>query len=225
MKKLPMYLIILACMALLFTGCIGNKIEVTTYDKVGNKVVTKHTAESSFNASQAQAWEKYYDALKSPPVIATLTTPNNDVITINSQVPPPAPVIRQHRNQYIGPIADLGKFVAGGLFLDRIVSGVVKGMGDTNISNTGDGTVSYDMSESIASDNVTSDNGSVIETGNDKSVTNINPDPRVVVVDPPEYNDPVIIEQPEYNDPIIIEQPPYNDPIIVEPVFAPPTSE
>ena len=179
--------IILMC--LMLTGCSS---KVVTWDSMGEKTVTTRTNEDIYHEQQSKAWAGYYAALQNPPVIATVTTPDGAVININSQVPPPAPIIQQHKNQYIKPIADIIKWGIGGIVVDRGLRAIVKGAGDTIVDNAGDGTVYVDRSDSIASKTDASFN-----TETDSSV--VNPDP--VIVNPevvrPEIVDPVIVEQGE----------------------------
>jgi len=173
----------------MLTGCSS---KVVTWDSMGEKTVTTRTNEDLYHEAQMNAWAGYYEALKNPPVIATIQQIDGTVLTINSQVPPPAPVIRQHKNQYIQPVADIIKWGIGGIVVDRGLRAIVKGAGDTIVDNAGDGTVYIDRSDSIASKTDASFN-----TETDSSV--VNPDP--VIVNPevvrPEIVNPVIVEQGE----------------------------
>jgi hypothetical protein len=192
---------IIAILAIvMLTGCSP---KVVTWDSMGEKTVTTRTNEDLYHEAQAKAWAGYFEALKNPPVIATIQQPDGSVLTINSQVPPPAPVIRQHQNQYIKPVTDVIKWGIGGIVVDRGLRAIVKGTGDIITENSGDGTVYVDKSDSIASKTDAS-----FSTDTDHSQTN--PDPVVV--------DPVIVEQPEYNDPVIV-QPEIVRPEIVDPVI------
>jgi len=201
---------IVACF--LITGCSS---KVVSWNTVGEKTVTTRTNEDLYHEAQAEAWAGYFEALKNPPVIATIQQTDGTVLTINSQIPPPAPVIRQHQNQYIKPVADMVKWAIGGVVLDRGIRAVVKGAGDTIVDNAGDGTVYVDRSDSIASESNAS-----LQTDTDSSDnsdnSSTNPDPVVV--------DPVIVERPEYNDPVIV-QPEIVRPEIVRPEIVTPETE
>ena len=273
------YLIILISIFMM-VGCSSKEIR---YNTLGEKSIITKSSEDVYHDAQSKAWSGYYEALKNPPVIAQIHNTDGTVITINSQIPPPAPIIRQHENQYIKPIAEVAKWVVGGVVIDRGISAVVRGMGDTIVSNSGDGNVIVDKSDSIAgkssssvdttkttdntssvtdnslidnsnrsvvdntdssnnSDNSvfdTTDDNSVVDNSNHSVVDNtnntadnttdnswvdntdnsmINPDPLVVVVDPPEpvIVNPVIV-QPAVVDPVIV------NPNIVDPVIVPPS--
>jgi hypothetical protein len=215
------YLIVLLALVM-FTGCSSKEIR---YNTLGEKSIITKSSEDVYHDAQSKAWSGYYEALKNPPIIASIQNTDGTIITINSQLPPPAPIIRQHENQYIKPVTEVMKWAIGGVVIDRGISAVVRGMGDTVVSNSGDGNVVVDRSDSIAGKSSTTidtkkstDNsdGSMIDN-TDNSL--INPDPTVVVVDPPET---VIVEQPS---PIIVEQPPplIVDPVVVDPVVIEPS--
>lgn len=100
---------VLAIMAImLLMGCSSSKI--VSYDAMGNKHIVTKSTEDTFHEQQAASWAGYYSAIKNPPVIATIQQVDGTVITINSQVPPPSPVIRQHKNQIIAPVTDVIKY-------------------------------------------------------------------------------------------------------------------
>ena len=188
---------------LMLTGCSS---KVVTWDSMGEKTVTTRTNEDLYHEAQMNAWAGYYESLKNPPVIATIQQVDGTVLTINSQVPPPAPVIRQHKNQYIKPIADMVKWGIGGIVVDRGLRAIVKGAGDTIVDNAGDGTVYVDRSDSIAGKTDASFNTETDSSDNsDNSV--VNPDP--VIVDPvivtPEVVNPEVV-RPEIVNPVIVEQ-------------------
>ena len=188
---------------LMLTGCSS---KVVTWDSMGEKTVTTRTNEDLYHEAQMNAWAGYYEALKNPPVIATIQQIDGTVLTINSQVPPPAPIIRQHKNQYIQPVADIIKWGIGGIVVDRGLRAIVKGAGDTIVDNAGDGTVYIDRSDSIASKTDASFNTETDSSDNsDNSV--VNPDP--VIVDPvivnPEVVNPEVV-RPEIVNPVIVEQ-------------------
>jgi len=269
--------LILALSLFMVVGCSSKEVR---FSATGEKSIITKSSEDVYHDAQSKAWSGYYEALKNPPVIAQIKNTDGTVITINSQIPPPAPIIRQHENQYIKPITEVAKWVVGGVVLDRGISAVVRGMGDTIVSNSGDGTVIVDKSDSIAgksstsvetvktTDNTSADtsmidnsnrsvvdntdssnrsDNSVIDTTDDNSVVDnsnhsvvdntdntdntdnswvdntdnsmVNPDPLVVVVDPPEpvIVNPVIV-QPAVVDPVIVEQP---VPVIVDPSYPP----
>ena len=186
---------ILAIMMLM--GCSS---KIVSYDAMGNKHVVTKSTEDTFHEQQAAAWTGYYSAIKNPPVIATIQQVDGTVITINSQVPPPAPVIRQHKNQIIAPVTDVIKYGIIGTAAYGIVRGVAGAAGDISVNNSGDGTAVVDRSDRIASDSV--DKSS---TTTDKSDHSAVSDPTIVT-----QPEPVIVTQPE---PVIITQP---DPVIVE---------
>jgi uncharacterized protein YceK len=196
MKRLA---ILLAIVALVFTGCSSKTV---TWNTMGQKSVTTKTAEDSFHEQQSIAWAGYYEALKNPPVIATIQQIDGTVLTINSQIPPPAPVIRQHQNQIIGPVVDVLKYGIVGTAAYGITRGIVRGAGDVNVTNSGDGTVITDRSDNIASKSSTD-----LITSTDRS-------------DHSAVADPTIVTQPEPTivDPVIVEQPP---PVIVDPSYPP----
>ena len=193
--------IILMC--LMLTGCSS---KVVTWDSMGEKTVTTRTNEDLYHEAQMNAWAGYYEALKNPPVIATIQQIDGTVLTINSQVPPPAPIIRQHQNQYIKPIADIVKWGIGGIVVDRGLRAIVKGAGDTIVDNAGDGTVYVDRSDSIASKTDASFNTET-DSSDNADHSEVNPDP--VIVDPvivnPEVVNPEVV-RPEIVNPVIVEQ-------------------
>ena len=186
---------ILAIMMLM--GCSS---KIVSYDAMGNKHIVTKSTEDTFHEQQAVVWSGYYGAIKNPPVIATIQQVDGTVITINSQVPPPAPVIRQHKNQIIAPVTDVIKYGIIGTAAYGIVRGVAGASGDISVNNSGDGTVAVDNSDRIASDSV---NESATTT--DKSDNSAVSEPTVV-----NQPDPTIVYQPE---PTIVTQP---DPVIVE---------
>jgi uncharacterized protein YceK len=145
------YLIVFLVVFLL--GCSSKEVR---YDTFGEKSIITKSSEDVYHDAQAQAWTEYYKALKNPMAIASIQQADGTIITINSQIPPPAPTIRQHENQYIKPVTDVMKWVVGGVVIDRGISAVVRGMGDTIVSNSGDGTVIVDRSDSIAGKSSTS---------------------------------------------------------------------
>ena len=179
---------ILAIMMLM--GCSS---KIVSYDALGNKHIVTKSTEDTFHEQQAAAWSGYYGAIKNPPVIATIQQVDGTVITINSQVPPPAPVIRQHKNQIIAPVTDVIKYGIIGTAAYGIIRGVAGAAGDISVNNSGDGTATVDRSDRIASDSV---NESTTTT--DKSDNSAVSDPTIVT-----QPDPVIVTQP---DPVIIEK-------------------
>ena len=186
---------ILAIMMLM--GCSS---KIVSYDALGNKHIVTKSTEDTFHEQQAAAWAGYYSAIKKPPVIATIQQIDGTVITINSQVPPPAPVIRQHKNQIIAPVTDVIKYGIIGTAAYGIVRGVAGAAGDISVNNSGDGTAVIDRSDRIASDSV------------DKSSTTTDKSDHSAVSDPTVVNqpEPTIVTQPE---PTIVTQP---EPVIVE---------
>ena len=163
-------------------GCVSTKH--VYYDEQGRKVIKEKSTQASFNETQSQAWVSYYKALENPPVIAKITDAQGNVISINSQLPPPKPEIRQHQNQYIKPIASVAKFVIGGYVVDSLLSDVINNTSNTIIENSGSGNVDMAKNSDVMSDR--SDNSD----NSDNSVDNT--------------SDPVVVKQPEYNDPIIV---------------------
>ena len=182
------------------TMMVGCSSKTIRYDTKGNKHIITKSTENTFYEQQADAWVGYYGAIKNPPVIATIRQVDGTVITINSQVPPPAPVIRQHRNQIIEPVTKVLSYGVMGLTAYSIVRGVAGAAGDISVNNSGDGTVAVDNSDRIASDSV---NESATTT--DKSDNSAVSEPTVI-----NQPDPTIVYQPE---PTIVTQP---DPVIVE---------
>lgn len=198
MKKI---ILILLCF-----GLVGCSSKVVTWDTLGKKTVTTRTQEDIYHEQQAKAWAGYYEALNNPPVIARIQNTDGTVITISSQIPPPSPVIQQHENQYIKPVADIIKFGIGGVVIDRGLRSVVRSVGDVIVDNAGDGTVMVDKSDSIASDSVTTVDTAADHSDNsnhsDNSDNSDNSDHSDNSYD--ETSDPVIVDPP---DPIIV--PPY----------------
>ena len=197
---------ILAIMILM--GCSS---KIVSYDAFGNKHIVTKSTEDTFHEQQAAAWTGYYNVIKNPPVIATIQQVDGTVITINSQVPPPAPVIRQHKNQIIAPVTDVIKYGIIGTAAYGIVRGVAGAAGDISVNNSGDGTAIVDRSDRIASDSV--DKSSTTTDTSDNSAVS---DPTVVYQPEPtivNQPDPVIVTQPEPQVPIIIEK----DVVLVEP--------
>jgi hypothetical protein len=187
-----------AILAIMFLAGCSSKI--ISYDAMGNKHIVTKSTEDTFHEQQATAWTGYYSAIKNPPVIATIRQVDGTVITINSQVPPPSPVIRQHKNQIIAPVTDVIKYGIIGTAAYGIVRGVAGAAGDISVNNSGDGTATVDRSDRIASESV---NESTTTT--DKSDNSAVSDPTIVT-----QPEPTIVTQPE---PVIVTQP---DPIIVE---------
>jgi hypothetical protein len=138
----------LAIIPIVFMGCSSKQI---TWDAYGNRTITTKTSEDTYHEQQAAAWAGYFEALKNPPVIATIQQTDGTILTINSQIPPPVPTIRQHKNQIIGPMADMVKWGIGGTVAYGITRGIIRGSGDVNVANSGDGTVITDRSDNIAS--------------------------------------------------------------------------
>ena len=193
---------------LMLTGCSS---KIVRYDALGNKHIVTKSTEDTFHEQQAVAWTGYYGAIKNPPVIATIRQVDGTVITINSQVPPPAPVIRQHKNQIIAPVTDVIKYGIIGTAAYGIVRGVAGAAGDISVNNSGDGTAVVDRSDRIASDSV------------DKSSTTTDKSDHSAVSDPTVVNQPVptIVTQPEPTivyqpEPTIVTQPEPQAPIIIE---------
>ena len=198
---------------------IGCSSKIISYDAMGNKHIVTKSTEDTFHEQQAAAWTGYYSAIKNPPVIATIQQVDGTVITINSQVPPPSPVIRQHKNQIIAPVADVLKYGVIGTTvygLGRVVAGAA---GDISVNNSGDGTAVVDRSDRIASDSVdkssTTTDKSDHSAVSDPTVVN-QPDPTIVTQPEPTVvyqPEPTIVTQPEPQPPIIIEK----DVVLVEP--------
>lgn len=190
---------------LMLMGCSS---KIVSYDALGNKHIVTKATEDTFHEQQAVAWTGYYGAIKNPPVIATIRQVDGTVITINSQVPPPSPVIRQHKNQIIAPVTDVIKWGVIGTAAYGIVHGIAGAAGDISVNNSGDGTATVDRSDRIASDSVdkssTTTDKSDHSAVSDPTVVN-QPDPTIVY-----QPDPTIVTQPE---PTIVTQP---DPVIVE---------
>ena len=198
-----------AILAIMFL--MGCSSKIVSYDAMGNKHIITKSTEDTFHEQQAWAWAGYYSAIKNPPVIATIQQVDGTVITINSQVPPPTPVIRQHKNQIIAPVTDVIKYGIIGTAAYGIVRGVAGAAGDISVNNSGDGTAVVDRSDRIASDSV------------DKSSTTTDKSDHSAVSDPTVVNqpDPTIVTQPEPTivyqpDPTIVTQPAPQAPIIIE---------
>jgi len=200
---------LIAIMAIMML--MGCSSKIVSYDAMGNKHIITKSTEDTFHEQQATAWAGYYSAIKNPPVIATIQQVDGTVITINSQVPPPAPVIRQHKNQIIAPVTDVIKYGIIGTAAYGIVRGVAGAAGDISVNNSGDGTVVVDRSDRIASDSVdkssTTTDKSDHSAVSDPTVVN-QPDPTIVY-----QPDPTIVTQPE---PTIVTQPEPQPPIIIE---------
>jgi hypothetical protein len=198
-----------AILAIMFLAGCSSKI--VSYDAMGNKHIVTKSTEDTFHEQQTAAWAGYYSAIKNPPVIATIQQVDGTIITINSQVPPPAPVIRQHKNQIIAPVTDVIKYGIIGTAAYGIVRGVAGASGDISVNNSGDGTVAVDRSDRIASDSVsesvTTTDKSDHSAVSDPTVVN-QPDPTIVY-----QPDPTIVTQPE---PTIVTQPEPQPPIIIE---------
>jgi len=206
-----------------------------SYDPLGEKTITTRTNEDIYHESQAKAWSGYYKALENPPVIAKIQNPDGTVITISSQVPPPAPAIRQHENQYIKPITEVLKWGIGGVVIDRGLQAIVKGAGDVIVDNAGNGTVIVDKSNPIASRSTTTmqaDNSNRADNSNhsdnsnradnsdrssiiDQSNHSIDQSNRSTTDSHDAVSEPTIVTQPA---PVIV---PATDPIIVNPVIVP----
>jgi hypothetical protein len=186
MKKL----IVLAIIGLVFMGCSSKQV---TYDPMGRKQVITKTSEDTYHEQQAAAWAGYYEALKNPPVIATIQQIDGTILTINSQIPPPAPVIRQHKNQIIGPVVDVLKYGIIGTAAYGITRGIVRGAGDVNVANSGDGTVITDRSDNIASKSSTD-----LTTNTDRSDRSMIDNTDNSVIDSHDQTaTPTIVTQPE----------------------------
>lgn len=187
----------------MLTGCSS---KVVTWDSMGEKTVTTRTNEDLYHEAQAKAWVEYYKALQNTPVLAEIEQKDGSVLKIYSQAVPAMPKIYQHQNQYIKPVTDVLKWGIGGVVVDRGLRAIVKGTGDIITENSGDGTVYVDKSDSIASKTDASFSTDTDSSDNsDNSLTN---------------PDPLVVEQPEYNDPIIV-QPEVVRPEIVNPVIVP----
>lgn len=204
MKKI-LAVLVLAIVALVFAGCSSKTV---SYDPLGNKTITTKTSEDTYHEQQAAAWAGYYEALKNPPVIATIQQVDGTVLTINSQIPPPAPTIRQHQNQVVGPVVDVLKYGIIGTAAYGITRGIVRGAGDVNVTNSGDGTVITDRSDNIASKSSTD-----LTTSTDRSDHSAVADPTIVPAP-----DPVIIPAP---DPVIVDK----DVVIVDKPILPEPAE
>jgi uncharacterized protein YceK len=199
MKKL----IVLAIVALLIGGCSSKQV---TYDPMGRKQVTTKTSEDTYHEQQAAAWAGYFQAIANPPVIAMFEK-DGVVVTIHSQIPPPVPTIRQHKNQVIGPIVDLAKWGIGGTVAYGITRAVVRGAGDINVANSGDGTVITDRSDNIASKSNTE-----LATDTDRSDRSMIDNTDNSVIDSHDQTaTPTIVEQPPVQviekDVVVIDQP------------------
>ena len=204
MKKLVLLFLIFLLMS-----CSSKTI---SYSPLGETTITSRTDEDIYHEAQAKAWSGYYKALENPPVIAKIQNPDGTVITISSQVPPPAPIIKQHENQYIKPIAEVLKWGIGGIVIDRGLQAIVKGAGDVIVDNAGNGTVVVDKSSPIGSrttTNMESDNAdkSSVTDQSDHSVDSHDAVSEPTVVTQP---DPVIVN------PVIV---PAAEPVIVNPVI------
>ena len=198
---------------------MGCSSKIVSYDAMGNKHIVTKSTEDTFHEQQAAAWAGYYSAIKNPPVVATIQQVDGTVITINSQVPPPSPVIRQHKNQIIAPVTDVIKWGVIGTAAYGLFHGVAGAAGDISVNNSGDGTAIVDRSDRIASDSVdkssTTTDKSDHSAVSDPTVVN-QPDPTIVTQPEPTVvyqPEPTIVTQPEPQAPIIIEK----DVVLVEP--------
>lgn len=179
----------------LFQGCSSKIVAV---DQLGNRTITTTTDAAKFTEEQSKAWTAYYSVLNNPPVIATITQSDGNVIKINSQIPPPAPNIKQYQNQYINPIMGTLKtgvqIIGGGLVVKEIV-GAMQG---TNISNIGSGSVNVDQSDNFVAKTATGDstikenseNPSTITDDNSTTITDDNSN----IDNSIEKADPVVVE-------------------------------
>lgn len=184
---MKLFHLLLLSMCLVAIGC-SSKTIIT--DPSGYKTITTITDAAKFTEEQSKAWVAYYSVLSNPPVIATITQPDGNIIKINSQVPPPAPNIKQHQNQYINPIMGTLKtgvqVIGGGLVVKEIV-GAIQG---TNISNIGSGSVDVDQSENITSK--VSTDGSIIKENSDNPSTIT--DDNSYIDNSIEKADPIVVE-------------------------------
>lgn len=164
MHRLILFSIIVV---LIVAGCSSKTVTLTP---TGDRQVTTVTDASKYSDAQAQAWQSYYSAAAHPPVIAKITQPDGTIVDIHSQVPPPVPDIKQHKNQVIEPIERMistgVKIIGGGL----VVREIVDSMQGVNINNSGPGSVIYDRSEKVAVDTTTVD-GSTIKENSDNAET------------------------------------------------------
>ena len=183
------------------------------YAENGDKIITMKSDAAIYEASQAKAFAAYYESLQTPMVIATMTAPDGSIIKIHNQIIPLPPVILQHKNQYIKPIIELGKYVVGGVVIDRALTAIVRGAGDTIVSNTGDGMVTVDKSDNITNDITTdvtttsADGNGIIKNSSDNPIDNTvtNADPIVVTNNTVQVVEPEIVLIPtQIVDPVIV---------------------
>lgn len=180
------------CMILLFINLLilGCSSKTVIVDPLGNKTVTTTTDAAKFIENQSKAWTAYYSVLANPPVIATITQADGNVIKINSQLPPPTPIIKQYQNQYINPMMNTLKtgiqIIGGGLVVKEIV-GAMQG---TNISNVGSGSVNVDQSDNFTAKTATSE--STIKESSDNPL--IITDDHSSIDSSVEKADPVVVE-------------------------------
>lgn len=193
MKKLIILIALIAVLA----GCSSKTIHT---DALGSTTVTTKTDESSFNEAQALAWAAYYSANATPRVIASITSPDGTITNIHSQIRLPAPVITQHKNQVIGPMADIFKTAIQWGAGSYAASQILDDLAGTTINNLGNGNVDFQKDntnvavDSSANNSVTSDdsdNSIRMENFNNPDNHIENADP--VVVDPVVVRPEVVI--------------------------------
>lgn len=175
-KLLPASIALLLCLTV---GCSSKTVTMTA---TGDSQVVTVTDASKYSDAQSQAWSSYYKAVANPPVIAKITQLDGTVIDIHSQVPPPTPSIKQHKNQVIEPLERMVstgvKIIGGGL----VVKEIVDSMQGVSISNSGDGNVTYDRSEPVSIETTTV-SGSTIKENSDNPDT-VTEDNHVEKADP-----------------------------------------
>jgi len=201
MKKL--IFIILACT--LIASCSSKTV---TYSALGKKEVSTKTDAAAFSEAQATAYVGYYKAINSPPVLATITHADGSVITINSPIRPPAPMVKQHENQYIKPMMSTLKtgitIIGGGHYINEALD-TMQGI---NITNTGKGSVVVDKSETIDTEVNHAEDGSTFSQGSgndssDQSDNHIeNADP--TIVNPVIVDKDVVVVEPSYP-PVVVQ--------------------
>lgn len=143
-----LYVMLMLIISFSALGCSDKKI--TIYDEK-TKQTTTMDAESFYYIQQVKRYEAYLDSRANPGEIASITDPTTGhVISIKNQTAPPLVDVKQHKNQWVGPVMgffdNLAKYGFYG-FSVKTIADIFEDNDSVNITNSGSGSITNTRSE------------------------------------------------------------------------------
>lgn len=144
------FLYVVLVVIILFGTLSCSDKKITIYDEE-TKQTTTMDSESFYYMQQVKRYEAYLESRDNPAEVASITDPTTGhVISIKSQIAPPLVDIKQHQNQWVGPVMgffdNLAKYGFYG-FSIKTIADVFEDKDSVNITNSGSGSITNTRAE------------------------------------------------------------------------------